>query len=65
MFVYFLTMIFGSIIMIAAYSLGIIFLDKLIHQVNFWEELKKNNMAVAVFLGALLIALAIVLASAG
>lgn len=65
MFVYFLTLIFGSMIMIGALSLGIILLDKLIYQVEFWEELKKNNMAVAVFLGSLVIAIAIVLTSGG
>ena len=61
MFCYFLTLVFGSMIAIGAFILGIIFVDKLISQVNFWEELKKNNMAVAVFLGALVIAIAIVL----
>ena len=65
MFVYFLTLIFGSMIAIGAFMLGLIVVDKLIYQVNFWKELKEKNMAVAVFMGALVIAIAIVLASAG
>lgn len=63
MFFYFLTLIFGSMILIGAYMLGIVLLDKLISQVDFWKELKEKNMAVAVFLGALVIAIAIVLKS--
>ena len=65
MFVYFLTLIFGSMIMIGALSLGIVFLDKIISQVDFWKELKEKNIAVAIFLGSLVIAIAIVLSSAG
>jgi uncharacterized membrane protein YjfL (UPF0719 family) len=64
-FVYFLTLIFGSMIMIGALSLGIVFLDKIIFQVDFWKELKEKNIAVAIFLGSLVIAIAIVLSSAG
>lgn len=56
---YFITLIFGSIIAIGAFCLGIFLVDKLISQIDFWKELKEKNMAVAVFLGCLVIAIAI------
>lgn len=65
MFVYFLTLIFGSMIAIGAFMVGLIFVDKLIFQVDFWKELKEKNMAVAVFMGTLVIAIAIVLTGIG
>ncbi len=38
--------------------------DHLMPQVNFPEELRKGNVAVAIFIGALFIAIAIVVGSA-
>lgn len=64
-FTYFVTLIFGAMIAMGVFCLGIIALDKQINQIDFWAELKNKNMAVAVFLGCMLIALAIVLSAAG
>ena len=62
-FTYFLTLIFGSMIAVGTFMVALVLMDKILFQVDFWQELKKKNMAVAVFLGALVIAIAIVVTS--
>ncbi len=61
MLTHFLSLIVGSIIMIGAFVGAVVLMDKLIYEVNFWKELKNGNKAVAIFLAAIVIAIAIVL----
>lgn len=52
--------IFGVVLMWLSYRL----FDQLTPQVNFPEELKKGNIAVAIFIGSLFIAIALVVGNA-
>jgi uncharacterized membrane protein YjfL (UPF0719 family) len=49
--------IFGVILMYAAYR----FIDLLTPQVDFPEELKKGNVAVAIFIAAIFVSIAIII----
>ncbi|MFN8653342.1 MAG: DUF350 domain-containing protein [Gemmatimonadales bacterium] len=50
----------GVILMWVAYRL----IDKLTPEVNFGEELRKGNIAVAIFIAALFLAIAMIIAGA-
>lgn len=52
--------IFGVVLMWLSYRL----FDRLTPQVNFPEELKKGNIAVAIFIGSLFISIALVVGNA-
>lgn len=52
--------VFGVVLMWLSYRL----FDHLTPQVNFPEELRKGNVAVAIFIGALFISIAIVVGNA-
>ena len=52
--------IFGVVLMWLAYRV----FDQLTPQVNFPEELKKGNVAVAIFVGSLFISIALVVGNA-
>ena len=52
--------IFGVVLMWLSYRL----FDRLTPEVNFPEELKKGNIAVAIFIGALFISIALVVGNA-
>ncbi|MBK7907400.1 MAG: DUF350 domain-containing protein [Gemmatimonadetes bacterium] len=52
--------IMGVVLMWASYRI----FDHLTPQVNFPEELKKGNIAVAIFIGSLFIAIALVVGNA-
>ena len=52
--------IFGVVLMWLSYRL----FDRLTPQVNFPEELKKGNVAVAIFVGSLFISIALVVGNA-
>ncbi|MCE9600699.1 MAG: DUF350 domain-containing protein [Gemmatimonadetes bacterium] len=52
--------IFGVVLMWLSYRL----FDRLTPQVNFPEELKKGNVAVAIFIGSLFISIALVVGNA-
>jgi uncharacterized membrane protein YjfL (UPF0719 family) len=53
----FLYAIFGVVLMYAAYRL----IDMLTPQVDFPEELKKGNVAVAIFIAAIFLSIAIII----
>ena len=52
--------IVGVVIMWVAYRL----IDKLTPEVNFGEELRKGNIAVAIFIAALFLSIAMIIAGA-
>ena len=52
--------IFGVVLMWLSYRL----FDRLTPEVNFPEELKKGNVAVAIFIGALFVSIALVVGNA-
>jgi uncharacterized membrane protein YjfL (UPF0719 family) len=56
----FIYAVLGVVLMFAAYRA----IDRLTPEVNFPEELRKGNLAVAIFVAAIFIAVAIVVASA-
>lgn len=49
--------IFGVVLMFLSYRL----IDKLTPEVNFPEELKKGNVAVAIFIAAIFVSIAIII----
>ncbi len=49
--------IFGVVLMFVSYRL----IDKLTPEVNFPEELRKGNVAVAIFIAAIFLAIAIII----
>jgi uncharacterized membrane protein YjfL (UPF0719 family) len=56
----FLYAVLGVVLMFAAYRA----IDKMTPEVNFPEELRKGNIAVAIFCAAIFIAVAVVVAGA-
>ena len=56
----FLYAVLGVILMYASYRV----IDRLTPQVDFAEELKKGNVAVAIFIAALFLAIAIIIGGA-
>ena len=49
--------VFGVVLMFLSYRL----IDKLTPEVNFPEELKKGNVAVAIFIAAIFVSIAIII----
>ena len=56
----FLYAVLGVVLMYAAFRL----IDKLTPEVSFTDELRKGNVAVAVFVGSLFLAIAIIIGGA-
>ncbi|HEY7681931.1 MAG TPA: DUF350 domain-containing protein [Gemmatimonadales bacterium] len=56
----FLYAVMGVVLMYVSYRL----IDKLTPQVNFAEELRKGNLAAAVFIAAIFLAIAIIIGGA-
>ena len=56
----FLYAVLGVVLMYLSYRI----IDKLTPEVNFAEELRKGNLAVAVFIGAIFVAIAIIIGGA-
>ena len=56
----FIYAVLGVVLMFIAYRL----IDKMTPEVNFPEELKKGNLAVGIFVAAIFVAVAIVVAGA-
>ena len=55
---------FGAVLLLIVFAVAYILLDKVLFRgIDFIAELKKQNMAVAVFLGACIIALALIIRS--